>query len=64
MIDDIAEELINYVWDHGQGPTGYAQSMRKIKTELARYAVAALMDSKIALESEKVLVNENKRSSL
>lgn len=56
MIDDITDELMNLICEKfGYPGDMYHVCQQKIKTELARYAIAALADSKIALEAEQFL---------
>lgn len=65
MIDDVTDELMNLICEKFGYPRDmYGECQKKIKTELARYAVAALMDSKIALEAEQELAKENDGRSL
>lgn len=55
MLDDLANNLFETLVDYKNNNIPYHEVEDKIKLEMARYAIAALMDSKIALEAEQTL---------
>lgn len=55
MLDDLANNLFETLVDYKNNNIPYHEVEDKIKLEMARYAVAALMDSKVALEAEQTL---------
>ena len=64
MIDDIADELISILKDYAYGTVSTDYINKKFRLEIARYAVAALMDSSVALEAEQFLAKENNGCAL
>ena len=59
-IEDMTENLFEDVFDFSLEDIDSAEVKRKIRLALARYAITALMDSKVAIEAENVLM-ENER---
>lgn len=64
MLNDIANNLFETLVDYKNNNIPYHELEDKIKLEMARYAVAALLDSRIALEAEQELAKENYGRSL